>query len=106
MAITHEGSILLDLALPFGAQSSSLNMQLMATFIVRYLHSRGPNTLMYLDDLIGHAFTMEDTAAHYDMMSCEPSASHWRQKTDASHQINNSARYRGRSRKKDPIHPS
>ena len=68
MAITHDQHILLDLAMPFGARSSSLNMQLVANFIQRYLHLQGASTLMYLDDLIGHALTLEDATAHYHLV--------------------------------------
>ena len=68
MAITHNGHTLLDLAMPFGARSSSLHMQLVARFIMRHLAAHGATTLMYLDDLIGHAHSLPQAEKHYALV--------------------------------------
>lgn len=46
------GKVYIDAAMPFGARNSSLNMQLIAQFIVRTLQQRGINCQMYLDDMV------------------------------------------------------
>ena len=54
-----KSKIHIDLAMPFGARSSSLNMQLVAQYILRHLHGMGIEALIYLDDLVGYATTRE-----------------------------------------------
>lgn len=52
LGINVADSIYIDAAMPFGARNSSLNMQMIAQFIVRALHVRGISCQMYLDDMI------------------------------------------------------
>lgn len=43
LGIRVDGRVFIDAAMPFGARNSSLNMQLIAQFIVRTLQARGIN---------------------------------------------------------------
>ena len=60
-----EGRYYLDVAMPFGARSSSSNMQRIANFIVRVLGQEGISAKMYLDDLIVVAPTYKEAASQY-----------------------------------------
>ena len=55
----------LDMALPFGARSSSYSMQQAANFMTRALAKKGINSIMYLDDLFLAARDKVTTCAHY-----------------------------------------
>ena len=63
--ICHEGHALIDLAMPFGARSSSLHMQLAAQYILRHLRTKDLQVLVYLDDIVGYASTLTEATAHY-----------------------------------------
>lgn len=52
LGIKIAGKIYIDAAMPFGARNSSLNMQLIAQFIVWALQARGVTCQMYLDDMV------------------------------------------------------
>lgn len=60
LGIKVDGKVFIDAAMPFGARNSSLNMQLLAQFIVRNLQARGINCQMYLDDMIVQLLPSED----------------------------------------------
>ena len=66
--ITHNGGMLIDLAMPFGARSSSLNMQLASQYILRHLHAKGIHALVYLDDLVGYSTTIAEASTHYTLV--------------------------------------
>lgn len=52
LGIQVAGQVYINTAMPFGARNSSLNMQLMAQFVVRALEVRGITCQMYLDDMV------------------------------------------------------
>lgn len=52
LGIRVGGKVFIDAAMPFGARNSSLNMQLIAQFIVRAIQARGISCQMYLDDMV------------------------------------------------------
>lgn len=52
LGMCFENNIYIDAAMPFGARNSSLNMQMIAEFLVRALAARGIVCQMYLDDMI------------------------------------------------------
>ena len=54
-----------DLAMPFGARSSSLHMNMVAQFILRFLTQEGVEALIYLNDLVGYAHTQRKAAQDY-----------------------------------------
>lgn len=58
-------SIYIDAAMPFGARNSSLNMQLIAQFIVRALQNRGITCQMYLDDMVLQLSPYQDYYARF-----------------------------------------
>ena len=51
LIIHHDELAYMEMAMPFGARSSSYSMQQAAMFITRVLEKRGVRSLMYLDDL-------------------------------------------------------
>ena len=63
--ISFKGVTFTDSPMPFGARSSSLNMQLAAEYIARYLRDQGLMVLIYLDDLVGYARDLEVAWEHY-----------------------------------------
>ena len=64
--IKWEGHYLIDIAMPFGARSSSSNMQRVANFIVRILGVEGIKARMYLDDLVVVAPSRDIAQRQYD----------------------------------------
>ena len=66
--ILNKGLTMIDLAMPFGARSLSLQMQLSAEFICRYLSQQGANTLIYLDDLVCYAPDYERACNNYALI--------------------------------------
>ena len=65
MGITVPPLVYIDVAMPFGARSSSLHMNMIAQFILRFLRQKGVEALIYLDDLVGYAATYEQANTHY-----------------------------------------
>ena len=61
-----QGHHYVDIAMPFGARSSSSNMQRVANFIVRILSDKGIKARMYLDDLVVATPTHEVACQHYN----------------------------------------
>lgn len=55
----------IDAAMPFGARNSSLNMQLVAQFMVRALQNRGLACQMYLDDMVLQLSPYQDYHARF-----------------------------------------
>ena len=55
----------IEMAMPFGARSSSSNMQRVANMVVRILAEEGIRARMYLDDLIVIAHTEKEAWEHY-----------------------------------------
>ena len=66
--IMHQNEVIIDLAMPFGARSSSLNMQMASQYIVRQLKLKGLNVLVYLDGLVGYAHNLEEAHTHYNLV--------------------------------------
>lgn len=60
LGIKVADKVYIDAAMPFGARNSSLNMQMIAQFIVRALQIRGISCQMYLDDMIIQLSPEED----------------------------------------------
>lgn len=60
LGIRVGGATYVDAAMPFGARNSSLNMQLIAQFIVRALQARNIRCQMYLDDMVVQLSPFED----------------------------------------------
>lgn len=58
-------SYFIDAAMPFGARNSSLNMQLVAQYIVRALQARGLDCQMYLDDMVLQLSPHQDYHARF-----------------------------------------
>ena len=65
MCINWEDRVYIETAMPFGARSSSNNMQRVANMITRILGEEGIRAKMYLDDLIVVAETKEEAGAQY-----------------------------------------
>lgn len=55
----------IDVAMPFGARNSSLNMQCIAQYVVRALHMRDISCQMYLDDMILQLAPGQDAHARF-----------------------------------------
>ena len=66
--IEWDGCHYVDVAMPFGARSSSSNMQRVANFVVRILAGKGIRARMYLDDLVVVAKTQEIANAQYKVV--------------------------------------
>lgn len=58
-------SFFIDEAMPFGARNSSLDMQLIAQFMVRALRTRGLACQMYLDDMVLQLSPYQDFHARF-----------------------------------------
>ena len=65
MCLKWDGSFYVETAMPFGARSSSANMQRAANVITRILGKEGVCVRMYLDDLIAVARTKEEADRQY-----------------------------------------
>ena len=65
MCIRWEGGYYVETSMPFGATSSSCNMQRVADMITRVLAEEGIHARMYLDDLIVVAESESMAGAHY-----------------------------------------
>lgn len=65
LGITVRKRIYIDAAMPFGARNSSLNMQIIAQYIVRALQRRGISCQMYLDDMIIQLAQGQDAHARF-----------------------------------------
>lgn len=65
LGIRIAGKIYIDAAMPFGARKSSLNMQLIAQFIIRALHRCGIACHMYLDDMVLELSSHHDCHARF-----------------------------------------
>lgn len=65
LGIRVGANIYVDTAMPFGARNSSLNMQMIAQFIVRALQLRNINCQMYLDDMVVQLSPSEDYHARF-----------------------------------------
>ena len=65
MCVGWEGGTYIETAMPFGARSSSSNMQRVADMIVRILGQEGIRAKMYLDDLIVAAPSLAEAQAHF-----------------------------------------
>lgn len=65
LGIRVGGKFFIDASMPFGARNSSLNMQLIAQFIVRCLQACGINCQMYLDDMVVQLSPFEDYHARF-----------------------------------------
>lgn len=65
LGIKVDDKIYIDAAMPFGARNSSLNMQMIAQFIVRALEERGISCQMYLDDMVLQLSPEEDYHARF-----------------------------------------
>ena len=63
--IAFAGELLIDTALPFGSRNSSFFMQKIAEYIARYLTMKGACVLIYLDDLVGVAKTMDQAKQQF-----------------------------------------
>ena len=63
--IAFAGELLIDTALLFGSRNSLFFMQKIAEFIARHLTMKGACVLIYLDDLVGVASTMEEAEEQY-----------------------------------------
>ena len=66
MCLEWGGSYYVETAMPFGARSSSSNMQRVANFLVRVLTDQGLCVTMYLDDLIAVAPTRDQALSDYE----------------------------------------
>ena len=66
MCIRWDQKVYVETAMPFGARSSSCNMQRVANFIVRVLNDEGIRAKMYLDDLIVIAESEATAWRHYE----------------------------------------
>lgn len=65
LGIRVRDAFFIDAAMPFGARNSSLNMQLIAQFVVRALQTRGIECQMYLDDMVLQLSPYEDYHARF-----------------------------------------
>lgn len=65
LGIKVGNSFFIDAAMPFGARNSSLNMQMVAQFIVRALQKRGLDYQMYLDDMVLQLSPYQDYHARF-----------------------------------------
>ena len=70
MGISFAGDLLIDTTLPFGARNSSFYMQKIAEFVACALTRRGACVLIYLDDLVGVAKTLDVATLHFNT-ACE-----------------------------------
>lgn len=61
--IKCDNEYFIDLAMPFGAQSSSTYMQKISEFVIRALSQRGIATVIYLDDVIFYFLPQHDPPA-------------------------------------------
>lgn len=52
LGVRFGGKLYIDTVMPFGARNSSMYMQKIASFVVRYLASIGIETFMFLDDMV------------------------------------------------------
>ena len=69
MCLKWKDGFYVETAMPFGARSSSSNMQRVADFVVGILTREGMRAKMYLDDLIVVARTYEEASAQYKRVS-------------------------------------
>ena len=65
LCLRWRGSYYLDVSMPFGARASSCFMQRVANFIVRVLRDEGVTAIMYLDDLVIIAPSLQVANNHY-----------------------------------------
>ena len=66
MCMKWDGAYYVETLMPFGARSSSCNMQRVASMITRILGQEGIKARMYLDDLIVVAETKKEAEVHYN----------------------------------------
>lgn len=52
LGVRFDGQLYVDTVMPFGARNSSMYMQKIAMFVVRYLAHIGIETFMFLDDMV------------------------------------------------------